>query len=188
MPTSPAELLHEWHDFYVLVGTAAATLVGLTFVAASIGASFFNEKNAAALGAFLTPTVTHFGTVLFTSLLVTIPTHGWRSLGGLLGAGGLAGSIYCGRIVLQIVVRREFKVDVSDRLFYALIPVVGYVLLLIAAAFVLERSPAGCNLLAAALLVMLLAGMRNAWDMMLFIAIKAPTPGAPPPPAESPPL
>jgi hypothetical protein len=39
MPASPAELLHEWHDFYVLLGTASATLVGLMFVAVSIGTS-----------------------------------------------------------------------------------------------------------------------------------------------------
>jgi hypothetical protein len=28
--------LHEWHDFYALVGTASATLIGLMFVAVSI--------------------------------------------------------------------------------------------------------------------------------------------------------
>ena len=48
MDTSFAELVEDWHDFDVLVGTAAATLVGLMFVAASIGASVFTEKDPAA--------------------------------------------------------------------------------------------------------------------------------------------
>src|ERR1700678_2712802 len=100
MPASPAELLHDWHDFYILVGTASATLVGLMFVAASIGTSFFNEDHRAAMEAFITPTVVHFAGMLFMCLLVTIPTHNWRTLGGLLGAGGLAGAIYCGRILV----------------------------------------------------------------------------------------
>jgi hypothetical protein len=34
MPASLAELLRGWHDFYILIGTASATLVGLMFVAA----------------------------------------------------------------------------------------------------------------------------------------------------------
>jgi hypothetical protein len=32
------EILRDWHDSYVLMGTATATLIGLMFVAASIGA------------------------------------------------------------------------------------------------------------------------------------------------------
>ena len=41
MDSSLADLIEDWHDFDLLVGTAAATLVGLMFVAASIGASFY---------------------------------------------------------------------------------------------------------------------------------------------------
>src|SRR5215469_8346954 len=82
-----AELLRDWHDFYVLVGTASATLVGLMFVAVSIGTAIFNEDHSAALAAFITPTVTHFVATLFTCLLVTIPTQSWYTLGALLGGG-----------------------------------------------------------------------------------------------------
>ena len=39
----------------------------------------------------------------------------------------------------------------------------------------------GADLIAAALLILLLAGLRNAWDMMVWIMIKVP--GGPPPPA-----
>jgi hypothetical protein len=179
MPASLAELLHDWHDFYVLVGTASATLVGLMFVAASIGATVFNEQHRAPVAAFITPTVVHFAAVLFTSLVVTIPTHGWRSLGGLLGAGGLAGSIYCGRILFQLVIRHSFDVDATDRLFYALIPLLGYLLALTSAVLLLRQSAAAADLIAAALLVLLFAGVRNAWDMMVWIAIKSPSDGAP---------
>jgi len=31
------ESLHEWHEFYILLGTAAATLLALLFVAVSLG-------------------------------------------------------------------------------------------------------------------------------------------------------
>jgi hypothetical protein len=181
MPASLAELLHDWHDFYVLVGTASATLVGLMFVAASIGTSVFNEEHRAPMTAFITPTVAHFAAVLFAALMISIPTHTWRTLGGLLGAGGLAGSIYCGRILVQIIVRHRFNVDLTDRLFYALLPALGYLLVLVSAVLLLMQSTASANVIAAALLTLLLAGIRNAWDMMVWIVIKAPSSRGPSP-------
>jgi len=39
----------------------------------------------------------------------------------------------------------------------------------------LRQSEAGLDLLAAAPITLLLAGIRNAWDMMLWIVIRAPT-------------
>ena len=73
-----------------------------------------------------------------------------------------------------MVVRRRFKVDLSDRLFYALVPTLGYLLLLASAALLFAQSAMSVDLLAAAMLVLLLAGIRNAWDMTLWIAITTP--------------
>ena len=113
MSSTLAELFHDWHDFYVLVGTASATLVGLMFVAVSIATSVFSEKQSGAVRAFISPTVANFAAVLFTALLVSIPTHSWQTLGALLGAEGIAGTVYCGRILHQIMVQRRFKVDLD---------------------------------------------------------------------------
>jgi hypothetical protein len=184
-PSLPA-LLREWHDFYVLVGTASATLVGLMFVAVSIGTAIFNEDHRAAMTAFITPTVTHFAAVLFACLVATMPSHTWYSLGGLLGGGALAGSVYSGGVVVQMIVRRRFKIDLEDRLFYALLPLAGYVLALIAAVLLFTHAAAvSANLVAAAVLTLLFAAIRNAWDMMVWIVIETPS-GRPPPPREPP--
>jgi hypothetical protein len=67
-------LAGDWHDFYALVGSAAATVVGLMFVAASIGANIFNEKHLEPMRAFITPTVVHFSIALLICILATIPT------------------------------------------------------------------------------------------------------------------
>src|SRR6266566_2878827 len=76
-------LLHAWHDFYVLIGTAAATLIGLMFVAASISASYMTEKHQAGIQSFYTPTVVHFATVLITCVVLVAPL-GAMPLGALL--------------------------------------------------------------------------------------------------------
>ena len=73
MDSSFVELVHHWHDFDLLIGTAAATLVGLMFVAASIGASVFTEKSRAAMQAFISPTVVHFTSVLVLAVSPSSP-------------------------------------------------------------------------------------------------------------------
>ena len=180
MQASLAELLHDWHDFYLLVGTASATLVGLMFVSASIGANVYNESHRNAMRAFVTPTVVHFSAALLICILVTMPSHTWITLSGLLGAGGAVGLLYSGRILFALLIRHKFEVDLSDRLFYVLIPVLGYVVVVVAAVMLLLRSSASPSVLAAAMLVLLLAGIRNAWDMTIWVMLKTPNSGRPP--------
>jgi hypothetical protein len=178
MHSSLSELLHAWHDFYVLVGTASATLVGLMFVTASIGATLFTERNREAVKAFISPTVVHFSEVLFVCILAAIPSETWLTLAALLGLGGATGLIYSARVLVQLFVRRSFDVDVVDRLFYALLPVAGYLLALASAVALFMQSPWSLELLAAALITLLLAGIRNAWDMTIWIVIRTPVPDA----------
>jgi len=40
-------MLDGWHEFYILLGTAAAALVALLFVAVSIGAGFLSRETPA---------------------------------------------------------------------------------------------------------------------------------------------
>jgi hypothetical protein len=169
-----SELIHAWHDFYVLLGTASATLVGLMFVSATIGAQVFTEENRAGMRAFLSPTVVHFSAVLFICILAAIPSQTWRTLAALLATSGLSGIAYSVRVWVQLFVRRRFEVDVIDRVFYALIPALGYLLILASVFLLFKESASGLDLLAAALITLLLAGIRNAWDMTIWIVIRTP--------------
>jgi len=181
-----SELFHDWHDFYLLVGTASATLVGLMFVAASIGASVFSEAHRKGMRAFISPTVVHFASALFICIGVIIPSQTWLTLGLLLTAGGIAGLIYATPVWVQVFVRRSFTVDLVDRMFYAMIPVAGYLLVLASGLLLLLRIAWSSEVTAAALVVLLFAGIRNAWDMTTWIMIQ--TPGSVPPPSrQSPP-
>jgi hypothetical protein len=56
---SLGSLIAAWHDFFSLIGTAAATLIGAMFVVVSIGIGFLTQDRAVAIRTFLTPTVTH---------------------------------------------------------------------------------------------------------------------------------
>jgi hypothetical protein len=103
--------------------------------------------------------------------------HPWCAAGSR-GASRLA---LLREINVQIIISHRFEVDRIDRLFYALLPLVGYLLGLIAAVLLVMQTAVSVNLIAAAVLTLLLAAIRNAWDMMVWMVIKTPSGGMPPP-------
>ena len=139
MHSSLADVIHAWHDFYILVGTASATLVGLMFVAASIGAQVFTERSREAMRAFISPTVVHFTAVLLICIGAAIPSQTWVTSALLLALGGVAGVIYSARLLSHPFIHHTFAVDVIDRLFYALIPIVGDLLVVGSAVLLLNH-------------------------------------------------
>jgi hypothetical protein len=56
--------LAEWESFYVIVGSAAGTLIGLRFVVMTLIAEGPPLRAREAGAAFATPTIVHFGTAL----------------------------------------------------------------------------------------------------------------------------
>src|SRR6266568_2551212 len=62
--------LPTWQNFYVIIGTAAATLTGLMFVVMTLTARVRDRKSNEAQGAFSSPTVVHFSTVLFVAAIL----------------------------------------------------------------------------------------------------------------------
>lgn len=156
--------LAEWRDFFVMIGTASGVIVGAAFIVASL-ASGMKERELGLRG-FITPTVVHLGSVLVGSAILAVPTLTPVSLVILLGAGGLAGATY-GVIVLTRI--WKMALDLSDRAFYALLPIAAYATMAGAALMAcLPRAPV-FETLAVALVALLIIGMRNAWDMGTFM-------------------
>jgi hypothetical protein len=123
-----ADAVSPWHDFYMLVGTASATLVGLLFVAVSVG--FHTRDKHPALRAFVSPSVVHFTSVLVACLIAIAPIRDWMILGPMVGGEGLFGVVYAG-LVWRSMVRHGFtaSIDLEDRVWYAALPAVGYAIL-----------------------------------------------------------
>jgi hypothetical protein len=170
MSTPLLESLRQWRDFYGLIGTASATLVALMFVAASIGAGVFTREHQAGIRSFLSPTVVHFSAVLIICLLATIPTETWASLGVLLTSAGVIGLTYSGWIWRRMMKHGIIAtIDVADRLWYALLPAATYLLVIVAGVSLWRQSEVSLNILALALILLLLIGIRNSWDMTVWV-------------------
>ena len=160
------DLLAPWHDFYVVTGTAGATLVGLLFVAASLGSSIFTEERRAAFRAFVSPSVVHFSGALALSLAALSPIRHWLLLGLLEGGLALFGLAYSA-IILGAMIRLDLiaRIDLEDRIWYSVLPAVSYALLIAAAALLLAGQPVGLALLPSGIGLLLVVGIRNAWDI-----------------------
>jgi hypothetical protein len=163
-----ASPLEAWHDFFMIVGTASATLIGAMFVVVSIGMGFLNRERSMAIRTFLTPTVTHLSTVLLICVLTTVPVFEWNWLAAIAGVVGLAGIAYSVQVFHGF--RQHDGTVFSDWFWYVIFPPIGYALLFAAAiaALALHAAPASLDLLAGGLGLLLIAGIRNAWDMILF--------------------
>jgi len=166
-------MLAGWHEFYALLGTAAAALVALLFVAASIGASVLTPGGGATR-TFMSPVIFHYTSILFISLIALIPPHTFTSLGITIAIVAAIGFCYSLLVCVRLV--RDHVADVADRGAYGASPLAAYAATLAAAGLLLVHSPASANVLAGALLLLLVVNIRNAWDLMLALAKRAAQP------------
>jgi hypothetical protein len=163
-----AELLQHWHEFYLLVGTAAAALVALLFVAASIGAGILSKHAGGPTRTYMSPVAFHFTSALFVSAAALVPTHTRLTLGVLVGLNAIAGAIYA-----AFVLRRLFTdniADAADRTCYGIIPLFAYAAGLVAAFLIFRGSIHAPEFLAGTVVLLLIVNIRNAWDLMLTLA------------------
>ncbi len=169
----PQYLFGPWHDFYMLIGTASSTLIGLMFVAASVGTGVFTRERQVGLRTFLSPTVVAFSVVLAASLIGVLPVSSRGVPIVLLVSIGLLGAAYSWRVWRQMIQGGiAASIDLEDRVWYTVVPAAAYLLLATAGAALAIEIEAACALLAFGVCLLLLAGIRNAWDMTTWIVMR----------------
>jgi hypothetical protein len=169
MDASP---LAGWENFYVIVGSSAGGLTGITFVVVALIRDAAGGVRPTGLGVFVTPTIVHFGGVLALAAYLSMPHQGLWSLSAGFGAIGLAGLIYGGVIGAGMRRHRGEYVPVrEDWMWNVILPTLVYGCLL-AMAFLVWRRPAQTLYGVASLTLMLLfIGIRNAWDIAVWMSL-----------------
>jgi hypothetical protein len=157
---STAPLLEHWHEFYLLIGTAAAALVALLFVAASVGAGLLNMDPNGPTRTYVSPIAFHFTSALFVSAAALVPSHTLLTLGALVGANAIVGVVYS-----TFVTHRLFTDNISDtadRICYGILPIIAYAAGIWAACLIFRRSVHAPEFLAATVMLLLIVNIRNA--------------------------
>ena len=178
MEQSTHSLLAAWETFYVIVGSSGAALTGLQFVVIALVAESPRRATTREINAFGTPTTIHFCAVLLLSAILSAPWQGLSHVAIALGICGLTGVSY-GLIVLQRTRRQtSYRPVLEDWIWHAVLPLISYSMLIIA-AITLHRSPRRVLfLIAASALLLLFIGIHNAWDTVTYIAIDQAESGA----------
>jgi hypothetical protein len=182
-----APSLADWGSFYVITGSAAAGLTGLTFVVIALAATGRRPMTTAGLRAYVTPTIVHFGTVLALAAFLNVPRLSVMSLSLLFGGLGAAGLVYSGVIVVSMRRIGSAYVPVGeDWIWHAGLPTVVYGALLAIGFLTRSRTEESLYGVAAVSLLLLLIGIHNAWDVAVTISVRKPSPKGPEPPRAEP--
>jgi len=164
----PLALLADWSNFYVIVGSAAAGLTGLTFVVITLSAEA-NRASAVGLRTFVTPTIVHFGAALALAAFLSVPHLTALSLSIVFGASGLAGLVYIGAVSASMrSIKRHYIPLREDWLWNVVAPALVYAALLGAALLLWRALEPALYAVAAASVALLFIGIRNAWDVAVW--------------------
>jgi hypothetical protein len=167
------EGIARWHDFYALVGGAAAGLLGLLFVSVSLHLDVITKSVGNEVRILSEQTFLSFIYVLLISMLFMIPYQNAAGLGLPLLAMGVLACLRTAWTGVQFWRARQTPQHVLGggyvlrRFIY---PVVSYVGLTFVSLAALHGRVAALLWVLVVVLVLLLSATINAWQLMLLLA------------------
>jgi hypothetical protein len=163
-------LLADWGSFYVIAGSVAGALIGLQFVVMALIADAPGRAAGPEIAAFGTPTVIHFCAALLVSALLSAPWTWLLGLQSTLVACGIAGVLYVAIVIRRARRTRQYRPEMEDWIWHALLPLLAYLTLVVAAIVFAPHPDLALSLIAGAALALVFIGIHNAWDTVTFIA------------------
>lgn len=180
MESSWHQQLEHWREFFLLSGTAGVTLTGVLFIVISLGPSIIATENATGVKAFISPNAVYFTTVLIVSNTLMAPDVSQQLVGWLLCIGGALSLVYLWS-VKGPQRWRENGLSVLDWIWYIALPYAAYGIALLAGIAILRDELRAVSVIAADMLFMLVIGIRNAWDLAVWIPLQERNPERKPP-------
>jgi len=175
MTETVSSVLIPWSNFYIMTGSAAAGLTGLMFVVITLVTGVERLRRAPdGISTFSTPTVAHFGAALLVSAILNAP---WPTLvfpSVLLALAGLYGVVYVVHLVSRARRLSLYNPDIEDWTWYTVLPFLAYAAILVGGIVLWRAAVPALFALAAGALSLIFIGIRNAWDIVTYIAIGRP--------------
>jgi len=162
-----SNVIESWHDFYMMVGAAATTLVGLLFVSMSINLDLIAHEENADLRELAIQTFTNFINIIIISVLFLIPNQDHLGLG--LPLVGVSGSgLYITVIQFYKVLRSSSQIwNRSDLTRHFATPVVCYLVMTIVGIAVLFELTGSLYWLVPTMITLIIGASVNSWDLLL---------------------
>ena len=172
MMIEPLQKLEAWHDFYVMIGSGAAALTGLLFVIVSLGPHVVAKSVDTGVRAFISPIAVHFTSALALSALMLAPEIPRLPLGTAVAVGG------AGLIVYTLWTRantqwRHNKLPLLDWIWFIGLPMLTFLLIAGSGIAIAANAAIGLYALATASVLLIVVGIRNAWDIVVWMTQKS---------------
>jgi hypothetical protein len=164
-------LRSTWENFYVIVGSCGAALIGVQFVVIALIANRRSLASAEAIHAFSTPTVVHLGAALLVSAIMSAPWPSILPVSVALALTGLGGLMYGATVIRRAHRQTTYAPVWQDWIWYAIVPCGLYAALALAAPF-LRTTQVPLFVVAGTALGLLLLGIRNAWDTVTHLVVQ----------------
>jgi hypothetical protein len=171
MDTSP---LAGWENFYVIIGSSAGGLTGLTFVVIALVRDAARVQPAG-LATYVTPTIVHFGAALALAAFLSMPRLSLPGVSAALAVVGLPGLIYGGLLARRLRGQRTSPLYIpvrEDWIWNVIFPSGAYGGLLISGVLIWHRTPATLYAVAGLSAALLFIGIRNAWDIAVWMTLR----------------
>ena len=171
MDASP---LAGWENFYVIVGSSAGGLTGLTFVVIALVRDAARAQPSG-LGTYVTPTIVHFGAALALAAFLSMPRLSLPGVSAGLAVVGLPGLIYGGVLARRLQRHRTSSLYVpvrEDWIWNVILPSGAYGGLLVSAVLIWHRTSPALYAVAGLSLALLFIGIHNAWDIAVWMTLR----------------
>ena len=160
-----------WHDFYILAGTAAATLVGLLFVGLSLHLRIVVASSE--VRSLARVTLANFGAVLFVALFMVIPEGQSAAASQLIGAG-LVSLVVTAPSLLAAGRSQRWTLRMRPLQRARLVLRFGlssvcYLGVIVAGVLLLASLTLAFSWLVIATVVLLVVSLRNTWDLLVTV-------------------
>ena len=165
--------LSAWQNFYVIVGSAGAALIGIQFVVIAFISNLNKSPTAESISAFATPTVLHLGGALLVSAIMCAPWPSLFSASVALTVCAFAGFGYGATVMFRARRQTVYKPVLEDWIWHVILPCGIYAAIGLASVFLRAVTQRALFVIRAAALGLLLIGIHNAWDTVTYMAISS---------------
>ena len=167
-------MMQGWQNFYMLTWAAAATLIGLLFVAVTTGGYIPAQKAIVYLRTFVTPTLLYYFQVLLVACLAVIPLQGTFVFSGSLLIIGVTNCYLALKVLLRtrVLRRTEEQVDNEHWLWHITLPCTAGVLLIASAIGYFWGEPLALAGFALVQLLNRAIGVRNTWTLTIWLTLR----------------
>jgi hypothetical protein len=165
-------VLHDWQNFYMLTGTASATLIGLLFVAVSIsmGTNLSLRQAKTSLRTFVEPTLLSYVQALALSCVAIMPLSTPLLLGALLLVLAALDLFLAGRGAFRMrVLHGEEARDAGHWIWYMAFPLLAGLLSMITSIGLLLGVPFALMGVPIVDLLCLAIGLHNSWVLTVWL-------------------